>query len=85
MCAAGSTSSSYARGISCKHADGLTTALLCLTRAERSEKQREKKVVEKSVQAQLGFTGQTTTTPFWVRHFLPKAVKTSIYTYIIDM
>jgi hypothetical protein len=61
------------------------TVLLCLTRAERGEKLREKKVFEKCVQAQLGFTGLTTTTPFWVRHFLPKAVKTLVYTYIIDM
>jgi hypothetical protein len=76
----------HTRGISCKHANGFITALLCLTRAERGEKQREKKVFKKSVQAQLGFTGlTTTTTPFWVRHFLPKAVKTLIYTYIIDV
>jgi hypothetical protein len=63
----------------------LEHSLVCLTRAERSENQREKKVFKKSVQAQMGFTGLTTTTPFWVRHFLPKAVKTLIYTYIIDM
>jgi hypothetical protein len=85
MCVAGPTTSSYARGISCKHANGWITALLCLTRAERGENQREEKVFEKSVQAQLGFTGLTTTTPLWVCHFLPKAVKTLIYTYIIDM
>jgi hypothetical protein len=71
--------------ISRKHAKCLLAALRCPNRADRGEKQQQKKVIEKSFKAGLGFTGLTTTTPFWVRNFLTKVLQTSIYTYIIHM